>query len=362
MIKILHGADFHLDSPYTGLPEVKAAKRRAEQRELMERIARLAVDENVDAVLLPGDLLDSGRSYYETAEVLLRAFEAIPAPVFIAPGNHDYYSSKSPWAILKFPDNVHIFTSSTPEKVALRGKNCNIWGAAFTGHISEPLLKAMPKMEGSRINIMALHGNIGDPGGRYNSIDEEDVVRTGLDYLALGHIHSYSGLQKAGNTFWAYPGCPEGRGFDETGEKGVIIAKVSKGKTTHKFVPLGKRKYEILKVDVSDADSVKKAVMAALPGGTKQDIYRIILTGEFEGHLDLGKLEEAVAHEFFHVTVRDNTRPRRNIWAEAEEDTLRGLFLRKMRVRYEAADDKEKVVLAIRYALAAMEHGEEWRF
>ena len=363
MIKILHGADFHLDSPFESLPEEKAAARRAEQRQLLERVVQIAVDEKVDAVLLSGDLLDSGHCYYETSEALQRAFENIPAPVIIAPGNHDYYSPKSPWAILKFPENVHIFTSSVPERIVLEGKQCSIWGAAFTDNASEQILKAMPKLNDDTINIMALHGSMLSPGDKYNPISEEDVLRAGLDYLALGHVHTYSGMNKLGNTYWAYPGTPEGRGFDETGEKGIIIAEVSKSGVSHKFVPTSKRKYEILKVNLTGVNDAENAVIAALPGGTRDDIYRIILTGEYEGDMDLGKLEEAISDNFYHITVRDNTTLKKNIWSQAEEDSLRGLFLRKMRQEYEQANDieKEKIVLAIRYSLSAMEHGEEWR-
>ncbi len=109
-LKILHAADLHLDSPFEGLSAGKAAIRRKEQRELLARLADLAVTEQVDLVLLAGDLLDSANTYYETGEELIRALKGIPAPVFIAPGNHDWYSAKSPYARLRLPENVQVFT------------------------------------------------------------------------------------------------------------------------------------------------------------------------------------------------------------------------------------------------------------
>jgi len=367
MIKILHGADFHLDSPFDSLPEEKAVRRRAEQRQLVSDMVRLAEAERVDAIVLSGDLLDSGRSYHETGEVLTEAFGRVKIPVFIAPGNHDYYSVNSPWAVLKFPSNVYIFKSVMPEKVDLPGCAGTIWGAAFTAAGSVPVLPEKENLDPARVNIMAVHGTVGGPDGRYNPISEPDIARTGLDYLALGHVHTYGGLQRAGDTFWAYPGCPEGRGFDETGQKGVLITELEKGAARCRFVPLGKRAYMILQADLSGAEAyeaVLAAVLAAIPeadGGG--NICRILLTGEFSGRLDLIKLEEAVADRFFHVTIRDNTKIKRDIWAQAEEDTLKGLFLRKMRDRYDAGDEavRKQVIYAVRYALAAMEHGEEWR-
>ena len=363
MIKILHAADFHLDSPFDALPEEKAVARRAEQRDLLQRLAVLANNERVDAVLLAGDLLDSVRGYYETGEALIRAFEEIAAPVFIAPGNHDYYHRLSPWAALRLPENVHVFTSSTPKAVTLPNDRAVVWGAAFTSSQSRGLLEEFPAIEDrSKINVMALHGQVGS-GELYNPISTDQIAATGLHYLALGHEHSYSGLKKAGDTYYAYPGCPEGRGFDETGPRGVILAEVDLHSVRERFVPLAGRQYQKLRVDISEQSDVAAAVLKALPGDTARDIYRIALTGEFDGQLDLGVLTRSLEGHFYHLVLRDETRVRRDIWASAEEDTLRGLFLRKMRAKYEAGDEREReqITWAIRFALAAMAGGEQWR-
>lgn len=364
MIKILHGADFHLDSPFDSLPEGKASERRAEQRLIVESIADLANSEKVDAVLLSGDLLDSQRCYYETSQLLLSVLERIEAPVFIAPGNHDYCGPTSPYSLLKFSENVHIFQSNEIQRVELKGKRAAIWGAGFTSQSCPPLMRGMRKADShNMINVMAIHGTVDSPGSTYNPITTEEITRSGLDYLALGHVHSFSGFKRAGKTTYAYPGCPEGRGFDETGEKGVIIAEVSKDAVNGRFVPLGKRKYGILEIDLTGAADAKEAVVANVPADAVGDIYRVVLKGEYSGRLDLGALSDALAPSFYHVTVRDKTRLVRDIWAQAEEDTLKGLFLRKMRSRFEGGDrqEQEKIILAVRYALVAMERGEEWR-
>ena len=358
MIKLLHGADFHLDSPFDALPEQKAIRRRREQRALLDSVAALSNQEEVDAVLLAGDLLDSDKSYHETGEALIRAFEKIKAPVFIAPGNHDYYHKYSPWAALKLPEHVHVFTSSRPEAVPLEDQRAVIWGAAFTTPLSGSLLEGFPAIEDrKRIHVMALHGQVGN-GELYNPISKQQIADTGLHYLALGHEHSHSGLQKAGDTYYAYPGVPEGRGFDETGPRGVLIAEVGRDQVETRFVALGGRQYHKLQVDIEDKPNILKAVLDLLPPGAKRDIYRISFSGEFEGRLDIEALGNALEEQFFHLVLRDETRLRRNIWAQAEEDTLKGLFLRKMRVLYEAGDEemRERVVLAIRYTLDAMEN------
>ena len=95
-MKLLHASDFHLDSPLSGLPPEKGAQRRRELREIPARLAKLAKDEGVDLVLLPGDLFDGARAYPETVWALAQALGDMGVPVFIAPGNHDYYYGKSP--------------------------------------------------------------------------------------------------------------------------------------------------------------------------------------------------------------------------------------------------------------------------
>ena len=95
----------------------------------------------MQVVLLSGDLLDSAVSYYETHEVLLRAFSQIQAEIFIAPGNHDYYCPKSPYAMLSFPANVHIFRSPILESITLANLGCRIWGAGFNAPVCPPLLQ-----------------------------------------------------------------------------------------------------------------------------------------------------------------------------------------------------------------------------
>ena len=113
MIKLIHGADLHLDSPFSGLTPEQAAARRQEQRELLDRLAGLAREREADLVLLSGDLLDSRRTYRETAQALARSLGSLPCPVFLAPGNHDFYGPQSLYAALDWPENVHIFTSGS---------------------------------------------------------------------------------------------------------------------------------------------------------------------------------------------------------------------------------------------------------
>ena len=230
MIKLLHAADLHLDSPFEGLGESKAAVRRTEQRQLLYRIAQLAHNEKVHLVLLAGDLLDSDSAYAETGEELVKALGGIEAPVFISPGNHDFYSARSPYARLKLPDNVHIFKSPRIECVELPGLGVRVWGAAFTDKYSGGMLRGFSAEKTAGVlDIMCIHGEV-NAASAYNPVTEDEIAASGMDYIAFGHIHAGSGLKKAGSCYYSWPGCPEGRGFDETGEKYVSIVSFGDGK------------------------------------------------------------------------------------------------------------------------------------
>lgn len=357
MLRIIHGADFHLDAPFASLSPEKARQRRGEQRQLLERLVDLTEAEKADLVLLSGDLLDGGETYQETVEALSRTLGQMKVPVFIAPGNHDPYGPRSVYAGTVWPDNVHIFSSVQPEVVELPELNCVVYGAAFTTPQADrsPLMGFSAPRDG-RLHLMTLHGDVAGQG-RYGPIDLADIAASGLTYLALGHIHTCSGLRKAGETFWAYPGCPEGRGFDETGEKGVLAVEVADdGTVSARLVPLAARRYEIVEVDVTGAESAQAALQAVLPQVPSKDCCKIVFTGQRGfGPLDLNALATLAEPSYFSVTLRDQTRERRDLWQRIGEDSLTGLVLRTLKQR----NCQENRELAARFALAALEHGED---
>ena len=357
MLKIIHAADFHLDSPFSGLTPEQAAVRRGEQRLLLDDLVALTRREEADLVLLSGDLLDGAHVYRETAQALARALGEMPCPVFIAPGNHDPYTPDSVYATVKFPENVHIFSPSV-EKVALPEKNCVVYGYGFgESHVEASPLEGFLVSEGQdTVKLMCLHADL-SPNSPYCPITEGQIAASGLTYLALGHIHACSGLRSAGRTCYAYPGCMEGRGFDETGEKGALVVQASPGQVEAAFVPLSRRRYERLTVDVTGKEPLA-AVLAALPGHTAPHAYRITLTGE-SGGVDMAALKAALTPKFAALTLTDATRLPADLWARRGEDNLTGQFLEKMWQLCSLQPDNDTLQLAARFGLAALEGGED---
>ena len=132
MAKILHTADFHLDSAFTALPEEKARLRRQEARQLTDRLVDYANDHGVELLLLAGDLFDSDQLYGQTAQELARSLARFRGHAVIAPGNHDFYAASSPYARLLWPENVHIFREERLQRLPFPQYGCVVYGAAFT--------------------------------------------------------------------------------------------------------------------------------------------------------------------------------------------------------------------------------------
>ena len=360
MLKFIHAADFHLDSPFGALTAQQAAARRRESRELAFRLANYVNQQGIDLVLLAGDLFDSGNAFRETGEQLAQAFGQTRARVFIAPGNHDWYGPGSPWLTVSWPENVHIFQTASMTAFELPEKNAVIHGAAFTGgEQAESLLAGFAAPADGRLHIGLLHGETDPAEQRYDPIRREDIAASGLAYLALGHIHKRTEPFRCGGTLCAWPGCPEGRGFDELGEKGFYQGILENGTVSLQFIPFARRRYEILEVDVTGKDP-RAALEAALPPDTARHLYRILLTGETgEGGMNAPALQEALADRFYALDIRDHTRMAEDVWKRESEDSLRGLFLRELRAKWKAAateEERETVTRAARFGLAALDH------
>ena len=182
MIKFLHAADLHMDSPFAALRPEQAIQRRQEQRALVGKICAICRENECDLLLLPGDLFDGGGVYLDTLDVLRDELCECGAQVFIAPGNHDFIAPASPYLTQAWPENVHIFTRERIEPIVLRELGCAVWGAAFTAPAMPPLLRGFRVPEGFQdyVNLMVLHGDapfyiLDEPFTQVDPVNIEDV-------------------------------------------------------------------------------------------------------------------------------------------------------------------------------------------
>ena len=357
-MRILHAADLHLDSAFAGLAEEKAALLRQESRDILRRMVDWANDHAVDVMLLSGDLFDSDRMYSQTARTLAQALARFRGRIFLSPGNHDFYAPGSGYDAVDWPENVHIFTSRRPQTVLLRSLNASVTGAAFTSAEEwEPFDGASVSGGDAPIRLGVLHGEVTRGESKYRAIPPAEIEKTNLTYLALGHVHRCAGVQRAGNTAYAYPGCLPGRGFDETGDKGFLYGEITPEKVELEFIPFAPRRYQSVTADITDRDPAD-AVRQALDPDCGQDICRVLLTGSRRENFSLSVLTSELSGLCAALELTDETYPEEDVWARCGEDSLRGLFLQNLRARYDGADEDEKrqLLQAARFGLAALDN------
>ncbi|MBB6630961.1 metallophosphoesterase family protein [Clostridium algidicarnis] len=357
-IKILHCSDLHFDTPFSELDKDFAEKRREDLRETFGNIVNLAKKEEVDVLLICGDLFDNQRVMRTTLDYIRRKLEEIPEiSVFIAPGNHDPYNEKTFYTMIDWPLNVHIFKSDM-EAVYIEDKNITVYGQGFSEYYErESFLKEFSskfKINEKHINIMALHGDISDRGktNEYNPITPYEIGESNMDYIALGHRHSFSGIKKEKNTRYSYCGNPEGRAFDEKGEKGVVLGSISKDNVDLNFIPICKRKYEEVSLNIENAltyEDISNNIISSIPKDSRhKDIYKVILLGEVKEDfsINLEVLKEKLSKHFYYMKLKDSTEIKLDYNIISKEFTLKGLYTKKMLEKIKKAEkDEDKRLL-----------------
>ncbi len=342
MIKILHSADWHLDAPMSGLADGERERLRRENRLIPEKIVKLCKAEHCDLLLLAGDLFD-GPYTKETMTALRSALAGLDIPVVIAPGNHDFVDENSPYTKEEWPKNVHIFRKPEMEAYALPELDCVIYGAGYTAMDCPALMKDFSASGDARWHIGLLHGDPNVLTSPYCPITKTQVQESGLDYLALGHIHK-TGSFRAGEVPCAWPGCPMGHGFDELGPKGVILVTLDESVKAH-FQPLDTPRF--YDEDVEAGEDPLESLAAALPSVDSSDFYRITLTG-YSASVDLRELKAHFPH-IPNLTLRDETVPELDLWSGLGEDTLEGAYFAHLHEQAES----ETETLSRRARLAA---------
>ncbi len=355
MLKILHTGDIHLDCAFTSLSPDEAKARRAESRELFSKVIDIANGENVDAILLAGDVFDAYPIRPETAESVLRDLKRAKMPVFITPGNHDPYTPDSPYRTLVFPDNVHIFTSETLSCVELPEKNARIWGTAYKNEVYDGrILDGFSVPDDGCIDILALHSNLYTDG--YSPVSADELAASDADYAALAHVHKPTELLKVGRTHYAYCGCLESHDFGECYDSGFYIVTIENGNVTSTRHSVSDVSYREISLNLTDRADVENA----LPTPIGRVHLRLTLTGECETP-DVDALYNKLSPKYAELQITDKTVPPRDIWEGLGEDTLRGVFLAKMKALLDESTDeeeREKVLLAVRYGINAIENRE----
>ncbi|QEK12863.1 DNA repair exonuclease [Crassaminicella thermophila] len=368
-VKIIHCADLHFDTPFRELSYNEAENRKEDLRETFGKMIELIKRENVDILLISGDLFDNASVTKTTLDYIDKKFkEIIDTKVFISPGNHDYYSYKSFYSIIKWPSNVHIFNKNL-EKVVIPNINTCVYGIGFSRpYERQSLIENFCVEDDKYINIMVLHGDIVSKGqsSAYNPITIKQIGNTKLDYLALGHTHKHLGIMKAENTFYSYSGCLEGRGFDELGEKGVLLGEIGKGYCNLNFKEICKRKYFVEKVDIygcSTYEEIIRKIHKKINTDKSKNLYKIHLIGQIEKGFSINSsvIEQKLKEDFYFIRIIDDTQIQIDYDFLEKEFSLKGIFVRNMRRKINEAKDeveRRRLLEALKIGMKALEDEE----
>lgn len=367
-VRILHFADLHLDRSFAslGMASSEAVKRREELRAALRRIVELAIERDVQAVTVGGDLYERDRATLDTGNFIAREFHRLaPRPVLVAPGNHDPYAPDSLYRRVEWPDNVHVFNSPQWRPVPI-ADGVTVWGAGHIGPETRDNLLAHLQVDSQDTAVALLHGSdmSGVPEGKvaHCPFRPADIEATGAAFLLLGHYHQ-ARLFPANRPRSAYPGSPEPLGFDETGTHYVLVLDISTAELTWELVPVNETFYESHEVEVSGldtSDQVREAI-SSLPIGEQESrtIVRVVLVGQPEPELDVdvAALMAATAQQFRYLDIVDRSEPAFDFDAMRHETTTRGAFVRMMEERIAAAGQADRSILtkALIYGLQAFE-------
>lgn len=272
MMRLLHLADVHLDTPFSGRDPAVRKRLRHAVRDAFRRGVDLALREEVDAVVIAGDLFDSDTFTFETERFLvgeLRRLTEQGVTVVHATGNHDPGEEGTARA-LEWPEGVHRAAGITPVRVPVHNREGELVGTiTAVGHRTsregDDLSVHFPDPAGLLPEVAVLHAQVGSSAGadahaRYAPTTVEALRRRGYDYWALGHVHRRQ--QLLAEPAIHYPGNLQGRTHAESGPRGGLLVDIERGYPARgRFHPLAPVRWETLEVGgLDDLDNVTSLV------------------------------------------------------------------------------------------------------
>lgn len=358
-MRILLVSDVHLDSPFAWWKPQVSRRRRQALRDALARTVQLAIDERVDAICCGGDLFEHDRVSPDTSRFLRAQFElAHPIPIFVAPGNHDWFGPESLYRRVSWSPNVHVFEDGRLVPVTIV-EGLTLWGAAHLAPSRTPNFLGNFRVDRSGVHLGLFHGaEIGsayldEPGKQPHApFRAEEIERAGLHFALLGHYH----LPRDDARF-TYPGNPEPLTFGERGRRGPVIVTVEQDgsvRTERHIVAVSV--VHDLEIDVGGCASrqeIRQRITDTL--ADRNGYARITLTGEVAPEVELcaADFEDLGRNLDAPPVVRlESVRIAFHLATIAQEPTVRGQFVRDVQASGLPAAEGQRVIVTGLRALA----------
>ena len=322
-MKFFHIADTHLGA----IPDAGFAwseERRSEIWESFRSVVAKADREEVDLLLIAGDLFHRQPLMRELKEVNYLFSTLKKTKVVFIIGNHDYLKVDSYYLDFPWSENVTCLRGKECESVVFEDLDTEVYGLSYhTREIKEPKYNDLQPEKKAGFSILLGHG--GD--AKHIPIDRKKLLLSGFDYIALGYEHKASVMQ---SMHMAYAGSLEPLSVHETGKHGFILGEINEDSTTIRFVPFACREYINIKVRLSSditEDELEEKLTAAINQYGRDNIFTISLEGRYQPKepydrarlLALGNVAD----------VKDGTMPDYNLVALLDEhkDDMIGMYL-----------------------------------
>lgn len=397
MVKLIHTADLHLDSAFRSrFTKEEAENRRQKQLMAWKELLSFAVEKKVQGILIAGDLFESPVVSHGTMDFFLSTISEHPEiSFFYLRGNHDTENTFCYQENL--PKNLFLFSEKGKkyrlnDRLLLAGVEYGTKDISFgenegatqgagqaaeqgvgqeNAHGAEVLSKSESeseeeskflKLKEEDCNILLLHGALyqGTPKGEAVQGEEgiflKNLEKLPLSYIALGHIHKGGEGKLNNGALWAYPGCLQGRGFDEEGERGFLYLKVEEEKKEirKEFIPIKQGEFRILEIELLEDEGTlgclkKIEVEMEKAGIVKEDSLRIILKGKkgLEQERNLRYLQLQLQDSVFFLEIRDECELSWNREEAMKEKSLKGEFLRVLAAADNLSKEEQEEIIAL---------------
>lgn len=341
-MRFIHAADIHLDSPLNGLsayPDAPAEQLRSATRDAFSELVTKAIDEDVDFMVIAGDLYDGTWRDYNTGIFFCKEMGRLKRagiPVYVLFGNHDAEAEMT--KKLELPDNVHTFNASKPQTFKIDELAVSLHGQSFKQKdITTNLVTGYPPATPGHFNIGVLHTALEGytAHATYAPCTLAELQARGYQYWALGHVHEYQLWE--GPATIVFPGNLQGRSVRELGRRGAVLVSVDDtGAVEVERIFIDVLRWEHLEVDVSNCsmlDEVVRETRQALATLLETDgevprAARLTIVGKTKAHGELFGLEAQLRNEVLaQIAAIGNER----------------LWLEKVRIQTSPLVDPEKL-------------------
>ena len=397
MVKLIHTADLHLDSAFRSrFTKEEAENRRQKQLMAWKELLSFAEEKKVQGILIAGDLFDSPVVSHGTMDFFLSTISEHPEiSFFYLRGNHDTENTFRYQENL--PKNLFLFSEKGKkyrlnDRLLLAGVEYGTKDISFgenegatqgagqaaeqgvgqeNAHGAEALSKSESeseeeskflKLKEEDCNILLLHGALYQGSAKGDAVQGEEGIflknleKLPLSYIALGHIHKGGEGKLNNGALWAYPGCLQGRGFDEEGERGFLYLKVEEEKKEirKEFIPIKQGEFRILEIELLEDEGTlaclkKIEVEMEKAGIAKEDSLRIILKGKkgLEQERNLRYLQLQLQDSVFFLEIRDECELSWNREEAMKEKSLKGEFLRVLAAADNLSKEEQEEIIAL---------------